>query len=662
MLPPMVPRILPVLFQSCCVGSLLLLFACASSSGDRTESVEHGSPRRFAVWATSCAHLSVDLRMGRESLARPIRQSEGQIDGSPAFDWDIMLNAGDICGTNRVPREKEGLEYLRQTQALRHHLREQIYSVSGNHDASHFDPESETNWFEEWIDPLGEHRETSLIDASRRPFPVFGEWDHYGFVAGNILFLMLSDRNDLPHPVGKGEADDGGYGGYPAGALTRESFEWWKSQVLANQDKIIITVHHHVLRDTTTASGVDEGSRYHHSKLDRAHASYLYYLVETRSPKLEFSSATDAFATFFREFQEANGRPAIDMWVGGHTHVVGPDDRTGNKSITEQRWGVTFLQVAALTKYHGGTTPLSRLIEFQDGSAEADAKVYLHESYRAHRRGFFEPAERTIPLRHPVQAPAPYVPTGAFPCEDQKIERQFSRYRGKRSPSPVYDTTPDHAILGEDWDPEVGGPLGVLGVIDDAVDARDPDWPAIEAENGLRFMRFAGAQKVRVGPVDWNSFHDGVTVAAWIRVSNSDYGYSRRIISGHRRTQSGGFNLNFDLKRNGLRWRVWNESRHAWSDLFHETPVEFDAWQSVAAVADERVGEIRLYLNGERVASKPWKGGKISNPDDVSITIGATSGEWRFSQTWDGDIREPAVYPRPLSDVEVRRLFDGASR
>ncbi len=57
---------------------------------------------------------------------------------------------------------------------------------------------------------------------------------------------MLADTNDVPTPVGRGHSEAANSGGYPAGAVTRETFRWWKQQVLDNQDKIIVTVCHHV--------------------------------------------------------------------------------------------------------------------------------------------------------------------------------------------------------------------------------------------------------------------------------------------------------------------------------------------------------------------------------------------------------------------------------
>ncbi|MFW6174537.1 MAG: metallophosphoesterase [Chloroflexota bacterium] len=199
-----------------------------------------GNPRSFTVWAASDAHVGTDLRRGpRRSLQEAIAQSESEQQG---FPWDIMVNLGDFSGTQAPPDDAEGEEVVRQYAALQKHRREDAYDLVGNHDAS--GPDEPTQWwFKKWIDPLGQNTEHSGVHADRRPFPVEGTWERYSFQAGNVLFLMMGDRNDGGPPVGRSQR-----GGYPAGAVTLETFEWWRDTVAANQDKIIISCHHHMLK------------------------------------------------------------------------------------------------------------------------------------------------------------------------------------------------------------------------------------------------------------------------------------------------------------------------------------------------------------------------------------------------------------------------------
>ena len=303
------------------------------------------------------------------------------------------------------------------TARSKKHRREQIYNVPGNHDAPYYD-HGPGSWFRKWGDPLGENTEDSGVDPKRRPFPVEGTWERYKFQAGNILFLMLADRNDAPAPVGRGHSRDKQRGGFPAGAVTRETFNWWKRQVLDNPDKIIITVHHHALRDTTVASGRGEGHpRYHGSSGGAEGSSYLYYLIENDDPEgFRFTKDAHVFEDFLNRYHEEHGQGAIDVWIAGHTHVKGPDDDWGGKSISETKWGVNFLQVAALTKHHAGSHPLSRLLTFNEGKAEVKADVYLHEAgYQKHPIGWYVPASKTLKLRHAFHAPPPIQQLEPFP-------------------------------------------------------------------------------------------------------------------------------------------------------------------------------------------------------------------------------------------------------
>ena len=434
------------------------------------------SPREFRVWATSCSHVPADIRQGRESLATAIRQSEGQIEGAQAFQWDIMIDAGDLSAHQTPPGDEDGRELLRQYRAMTKHRREQIYNVPGNHDAPYYD-HIPGSWFQKWGDPLGESTLFSGVEAGRRPFPVEGTWERYRFLAGNILFLMLADRNDAPEPVGRGHSKDARKGGYPAGAVTRETFNWWKQQVLANQDRIIVTMHHHALRDTTIASGFGEGNpRYHGSSGGAEGSSYLYYIIENDDPKdFRYTKNAHVFEDFLDRFHKEHGEGAIDLWVAGHTHVHGPDDNWGDKTISENRWGVGFLQVAALTRHHGGANPLSRLLTFTDGSSEVAADVYLHDaSFKNNPVGWYKPAATAFPLRHEFAAPAPIKPLSPFPKTAMVFDEPYpttQKAQPKPTARPVKVITEvdvpvpmrDGVILRANvFRPDTGGPYPVL--------------------------------------------------------------------------------------------------------------------------------------------------------------------------------------------------------
>lgn len=352
--------------------------------------------RVFRLWSMGCAHVGTDLRRAeRESLADAIRHSEqGGDQGGPPFEWDVAIHVGDLSGTQGMPDDGEGREVVRQFAAAVKHRREHFYNLVGNHDASrHGEPTME--WFRTWVDPTGEHSQTSGVDPAERPYPVEGTWERYSFRAGNLLFLMMSDRNDLPPPVGRGER-----GGYPAGAVTGETFRWWKHMVEANPKSIIISAHHHMLKETTVKSGPWEGmtKRSDGSWRSGVHgyfpegapqgASYLYFV--------DGKPDAQAFESYLAEHPGA-----IDLWIGGHTHTD-PDDVTNGRSHVEKRWGVSFINTAALTRYHGGKVPMSRHLTFTEGSKEVRVRCYLHTSGHA-PQGWYDKAERTIEVGKPFR-------------------------------------------------------------------------------------------------------------------------------------------------------------------------------------------------------------------------------------------------------------------
>jgi len=278
--------------------------------------------------------------------------------------------------------------------------------LAGNHDAS-----PDNRWFRTWIDPTGEHTERSCVDPRRRPYPVQGTWERYTFRVGNLVFAMMSDRNDYPPPVGR-IRDGRGFGGRPPGAVTVATFQWWKRLVEENQDAIVISAHHHVLKETTATSGEWEGMRrdprtggwrsgtHGYFPADGEHnkgAGYLYWLVdESQKP---FHAHPDAQA-FERYLAEHPG--AIDLWIGGHSHMT-PDARVHGRTHIERKWGVNFINCSALTKYHGGAAPMSRLLTFVDGSDEVRVQCYLHTSDFA-PQGWYPPAERLLKLNQPFRA------------------------------------------------------------------------------------------------------------------------------------------------------------------------------------------------------------------------------------------------------------------
>ncbi len=350
-----------------------------------------GRSEMLRLWTFSDAHVGTDKQFGRGSLEDSLRHSEfGGEEGGPPFDWDLALDLGDMSGGQDTPQDEEGEEIVRQfRQGLKKHAREHVYSLGGNHDRSGLD-EPQNWWWRKWLDPTGEHSEHSRVDPRNRPHPVTGTWERYSFQVGNMLVLMMSDINEPTQTIGRGPL-----GGNPGGVVSAETFDWWRRKVESNQDKIIVSAHHYLLKETTVASGEWEGVRrdpsgkwvsHYHGYKERGTpkgASYLYWV----------GSRPDAQA-FERYLERHPG--AIDIWLGGHTHTS-PDDTYGGRSHVERKWGVWFVNVSALSQRHARKTTLPMSRVWSISGSEALVRCYLHTSQYA-PQGWYRKAERRLDL------------------------------------------------------------------------------------------------------------------------------------------------------------------------------------------------------------------------------------------------------------------------
>ena len=356
----------------------------------------------FRLWASGCAHVGTDLRFGRESLAEAIRQSErAGPKAGPRSSGTSPCTWATSPGARSPRRTTEGREVVRQLGALRRHRREDVYTLVGNHDASGPDePERAQWWFKKWIDPTGESTATSGVDRARMRYPVDGTWERYAFRVGQPA-LPGDGRPQRRRPAGRARPR----GGYPAGRGHRGDVRLVARAVEANPDCVIVSAHHHMLKETTVASGPWEGyvkdeqgswqGHYHGYFPDGGPGGGLLPLLRGRPP----GRAGVRAATWRRA-----PRAPSTLWLGGHTHTH-PDDRTGGRSHVERKWGVTFVNCAALSRHHGRTNvPMSRLFTFAEGSAEVRVQCYLHTADYA-PQGWYAPAERTVDLGRPVRLP-----------------------------------------------------------------------------------------------------------------------------------------------------------------------------------------------------------------------------------------------------------------
>lgn len=358
------------------------------------------TPPAFVWWSISDPHLQTDLPGYRSLESAILDSTEGGNQGGESFAWDIATVAGDWTGTP-CPTDNDGLDLIDQWIGAGADPN-RFYGVIGNHDAN----TSDSWWFEKWVDPLGQNTAFSLVDNNARPYPVQGAWDHYSFEVGNILFLMLSDRNEGPPPFGRLCS-----AGYPSGRMSLETYNWWVQQVDSHPDRIIITISHQSLFETTAFTGFDEGylQGVHggHSWADRRGSSMIYTIDDWTIDGLDANEdyvGTRDFG-FVKYLQDHPG--AIDLWIHGHTHHnLYPGIVFNGRSEVETKYGVTFINTGALTTKHGAPlAPYSRLLSFYQNSNTVLMKTYVHKTgWGAVPEGFHQPVERLIQLDKPFDA------------------------------------------------------------------------------------------------------------------------------------------------------------------------------------------------------------------------------------------------------------------
>lgn len=94
-------------------------------------------------------------------------------------------------------------------------------------------------------------------------------------------------------------------------------------------------------------------------------------------------------------------------------------------------------------------------------------------------------------------------------------------------------------------------------------------------------------------------------------------------------------------------------------------PLPLHAWHHVAFVADGQM--LRLYRNGRQIDARPYD--KLHRDPRITslaigtkLNLGGTAPEERDYNMWDGRLDELAIFNHALSAVQIRMLYDLASR
>lgn len=144
------------------------------------------------------------------------------------------------------------------------------------------------------------------------------------------------------------------------------------------------------------------------------------------------------------------------------------------------------------------------------------------------------------------------------------------------------------------------------------------------------------------------------TYSAWFRTDSEapNAGFDQ-VIFGHRYNQDSdcqGINAGLAYT-NLLRANICDSLRQAKYVTMRITPLEFDRWYHMALVHDNSAQTWKMYLDGVLVSTRTGVSGTAYST--ISFKIGAYNGGVAF---FDGQIDEPMIFNKALSDEEVQAL------
>lgn len=385
-------------------GTALLALAAFLTMGKYGKAKPGQSNADLKIWLSGDAHLKQSVEVYDYNC---LKQAITDID-EIGFDYDLALNVGDFDSAQAPPtwdsNDNEGVLVVDALTSSKLHDRAEIYCINGNHDAGN----GEMDWFEKYIDVLGVNKEFSKHDVSRQPYPITlmeeGAWHSYYITVGNLTIFMLSDRNSLPGPFGRGGMTQG-KGGYPAGTISKKTWEWFQAYVLANKDRNIFVCSHQGVRNTVMATVDGDGKLFHGKTGFPDGGGSIYSIYDEDEPEKSVSG-TDVIKDFFA----ANPDHSVSLWLSGHTHTRVGDTWQG-RGIRHNEHGIEFLNVCALTtSWIGARYGLldSRSWTCEVTGRDVRLRCYVHRPIQEEIEiGFQDPLEFSIELPFPFQPAEP---------------------------------------------------------------------------------------------------------------------------------------------------------------------------------------------------------------------------------------------------------------
>lgn len=467
--------------------------------------------QQFNVWATSDAHIIREAmgegydprRVPRDSMAAAIAQAEGA-DG---FDYDVGFHLGDHLDYDFETAENfsKFVEQLEKSGKGRHAW----YHIGGNNDENSVLNDGvaiDNEYYRKIIDPVGEFTDTSGINNQRRPYPVTGTYERYHIDVGNLRFLFLSDRNDLPAPYGRGE---GGF--FVDGAITLESFQWLVGQVMTFPERLLVVCCHHPLKDTTLATEIDDSWR---GQYMTPYKPQKAELPEQRMQGVlhQIYPVSEFDTPLFHHLLDQN-QGAVDLWLSGHIHHRVEETFRGRGKYAKA-YGGHHLNIGNICRYRHFANIISaqsNLFNWEKGSDRVRSRVFVHDHAEL-APGFYGPEERWLelktawtpePLKEPnIEAPSENVAMVEFEGPKSHIVRL--KWEGDCTGILVVchavDDTPFHPVDGTVYHAGQEVPGGRIIFCGSSKTASPSPVSRDEAERCRAFAYQAGGGKIRYFP------------------------------------------------------------------------------------------------------------------------------------------------------------------
>jgi hypothetical protein len=268
-------------------------------------------------------------------------------------------------------------------------------------------------------------------------------------------------------------------------------------------------------------------------------------------------------------------------------------------------WNVSGLATNAEERYHA-------LVEYDDGAQQYNALSLPYLSTDAYLAA---PASE-VAMQHPQASLGPAIPDSGV-----------SRWKFEQNLLDAWDGNDgtDNTSAGYTADSKVGSYAKSFDGVDDYVSFGDP--------SNLNFGT--------------GSF----SLSAWAKCASVHDGavFIKRPASG----EFNGWSLAPRQSADAYRFYI-KDGNGDQAAAESTTNIQTGTWTHIAGVRDSSADEIRIYIDGSREdAVSSTSVGDVSTSSPLEIGLRSEDSIWPF----DGDIDDPRVYSKALSDSEVSNLY-----